>query len=831
MQLAYAANAIHSNIALDSSQAKIRASAHMLRVLSSGLYQNKIRALLREIGANAADAHLMIGRPDLPVEVHLPSKAHPTFWIRDRGPGMTHEFVMENYQTYGDSDKRIAIVTDGMSDAETAAAKEYAKNATGGFGLGSKCPYAYSDQFTVEVAQAGKLRRYACYIRPDGMFQTDEVEVRDASDDWPHGVRVSVPVRTQDIDKFVTEARHVYRWFRTRPTILNAKVEFPEEGLKTPLVTFYTLGDQDTYEHTDLYVRMGDCAYPVTLAGLGSTFVEGLKSEITKDLLGWYCSIQAPMGSFDIAPSREAPDYTPRTLDTLRKLLKQASLEIAEHIATTFNTNQISWDNLQPKRDQVRANDSFRNYIRPALLQRGTSSGQATLVHSALTRPVLELTKELFTEQGWQGHIWWYREHADRNGKSWRRSLVQPNPARSNTVDALSLSTADTNAVVVVGNPPRVDQRIRAALANGDYRQVIHVTPYAVTQDVTNPVAKEVLSQQRKDAKIAANDAARSVAKTLFGLPVVDASTLPEVAAGSRTAGPKTKYPKAACGIYSIDAAGADCTWETTADAEDTTLYALYADYGRRRRTPHRSYMLQPGGASMSWWTAERVWRAVAQRMADAQDGTEIKFFVLAQPVIDRYKLLQKYSFTPVHQTILDWFDPIGKELEQLEIKDSSAAVFLAEKAKYLADENPYGIDSLLAHAYDDTAWWQHVSMHVTAKKFTAALNKAADQMRKLTGDIAAATNIPDDLGEMRELAGWLGNDDNNKPRWKLPSATVSNRWAAVKAALLIGLNQNTTGSYWHQQLMQRLANAGNCDLFPLKDPDLCTHVINRIFK
>ena len=61
MQLAYTPNIGQNSTPLETAEASIKADAHLLRILSSGLYSNKIRTVLREIGCNAADAHIELG--------------------------------------------------------------------------------------------------------------------------------------------------------------------------------------------------------------------------------------------------------------------------------------------------------------------------------------------------------------------------------------------------------------------------------------------------------------------------------------------------------------------------------------------------------------------------------------------------------------------------------------------------------------------------------------------------------------------------------------------------------------------------------------------------
>ena len=109
----------------------IAANASMFRILSNGLYSNKERAIIREVSCNAYDANVDAGNGHIPIEVHLPNTLEPFFSIKDSGPGLTPDQMVNVYTQYGNSTK-----TDNNL-------------AIGCMGLGSKSPFSYIDSFTV----------------------------------------------------------------------------------------------------------------------------------------------------------------------------------------------------------------------------------------------------------------------------------------------------------------------------------------------------------------------------------------------------------------------------------------------------------------------------------------------------------------------------------------------------------------------------------------------------------------------------------------------------------------------------------------------------------
>lgn len=112
----------------------------LMSMLSTGLYANPLRTMLQEIMFNAWDAHRMGNCQDRPIDVYLNDTSG--LIVRDYGPGIAPEDIHPIYCIYGNSTKRDD------------------KGQTGGFGLGSKSPFAYNDSFSVTSHYQGKKSMY-----------------------------------------------------------------------------------------------------------------------------------------------------------------------------------------------------------------------------------------------------------------------------------------------------------------------------------------------------------------------------------------------------------------------------------------------------------------------------------------------------------------------------------------------------------------------------------------------------------------------------------------------------------------------------------------------
>ena len=91
MKLAVTVNdPILSNVGA-TGEFRIRNSAKAFKILSDGLYSNKIRAIVRELSCNAVDSHVAADKENVPFEVHLPTMLEPWFSVKDFGIGLDND--------------------------------------------------------------------------------------------------------------------------------------------------------------------------------------------------------------------------------------------------------------------------------------------------------------------------------------------------------------------------------------------------------------------------------------------------------------------------------------------------------------------------------------------------------------------------------------------------------------------------------------------------------------------------------------------------------------------------------------------------------------------
>jgi hypothetical protein len=309
--------AIVSNVA-EIGEFRIRNSAKAFSILSSGLYANKIRAIVRELSCNATDSHVAAGRANTPFDVHLPNTLEPHFSIRDYGTGLSHEQVTSIYTTYFESTK-----TDSNA-------------FIGALGLGSKSPFSYTDNFTVTAIQNGVKGIYSAFINGEGV-PSIALMMQEPTDE-PAGVEVKFSVNERhDFDKFRQEARVVYKHFALRPVVSgSADFQFVDAEYESRDIV---PGVHSFKDRSGSAAIMGNIAYPIEVPNADGSIPPELKQLLVCGL-----EIHFGIGELDFQASREGLSYIPSTVAAIKAKLEQVNAALAVVIAKDADAIENLWD-------------------------------------------------------------------------------------------------------------------------------------------------------------------------------------------------------------------------------------------------------------------------------------------------------------------------------------------------------------------------------------------------------------------------------------------------------------------------------------------------------
>ena len=330
--------AILSNVG-EVGDFKIKASAKAFSILSSGLYANKIRAIIRELSCNAVDSHAAAGKSDTPFDVHLPNTLEPWFSIRDYGTGLSHEQVTQIYTTYFESTKTNS------------------NEFIGALGLGSKSPFSYTDNFTVTAIQGGRKGIYSAFINGQGVPSIALMMTEDTAE--PAGVEIKFSVNeTYDFSKFRDEARQVYTYFKSKPVVSGYKdftfnlVDYESQNI-VPGVHAQRGG------HNSKAI-MGNIAYPIDIPNADKVLGN------LRGLLSCALEMHFAIGELDFQASREGLSYIPSTIDAIKAKLEAVNAALTVVLAKDADAIDNLWERalfLRNKRDSALWSGAVAKYV------------------------------------------------------------------------------------------------------------------------------------------------------------------------------------------------------------------------------------------------------------------------------------------------------------------------------------------------------------------------------------------------------------------------------------------------------------------------------------
>jgi len=303
----------------EERQFNIKGSAKAFKILSDGLYSDKVTAVIRELSCNAKDAHVDAGRADIPFEIHLPNTLEPWFAVTDTGIGLSNEDVLNMYSTYFESTK-----TDS-------------NNVTGCLGLGSKSPFAYVDSFTVESRWNGTLTLFSCFYNEEGIpaitIMGDPMET-----DEHNGLTIKMAVKNGDMNEFAQKAMVTLNRFNPTPTVTgNTDYEIKPKTYMVEGTNWKLLDGETSYREANVHAIQGNVTYPVSSNSLGQlTRSQSSIMELSID-------IAFNIGDLDVAANREALGYDENTIANIKATLDVIASEISPLFQDKFKGCKNLW--------------------------------------------------------------------------------------------------------------------------------------------------------------------------------------------------------------------------------------------------------------------------------------------------------------------------------------------------------------------------------------------------------------------------------------------------------------------------------------------------------
>lgn len=310
----------------------IAVNAKMFKILSSGLYSNKIQSVIRELSCNCYDSHVEAGKKDLPFEVHLPNSLESYFSIRDFGTGMDENKIQTLYRTYGGSDKTKS------------------NDLIGCMGIGSKSPFSMTNQFTITSWYGGNKMVYVSLISEEGIPQLNRFGIFPSKE--PNGVEISFAVAATDFGKFKDEAQNIYKFFPCHPTIKGnpsykqqtlPKFIFEDTDSNQNPSWKIATSQYQTYGNSNRsYAIMGNIAYPINKQHFDSNYQSYSKNAYST-LIDAGCYLYFNIGELEMTASREDLEYTPKVIDAVKKRLDKVKDSLGKIFSDELASQKDVW--------------------------------------------------------------------------------------------------------------------------------------------------------------------------------------------------------------------------------------------------------------------------------------------------------------------------------------------------------------------------------------------------------------------------------------------------------------------------------------------------------
>lgn len=305
----------------------------LMAMLSTGLYANPHRTMIQELLFNAWDAHKMNGNTETPIDVYINKTSG--LIVRDYGPGIEP----------GENDENIT----GVYCIYGYSSKRKDSNMTGGFGLGSKAPFAYTESFNVVSNYNGTKNIYLIRRvaedndgRP-GMTNLIRVPTTD------HGLMVTIPLKNNDEERTRDIIRNLSFLSGLKINLYFEEEPVEEIRAQTLAPHSFTFGNEDSYayyayDEVGFYAVYGGVRYKIPKDSMYIEELNQIQNLLNNEKILY---LGFPPNTLTPTPNREALNLNEKTKEAIKQAMEvflERFLEVIKPIPKHFI--QISASNI-----------------------------------------------------------------------------------------------------------------------------------------------------------------------------------------------------------------------------------------------------------------------------------------------------------------------------------------------------------------------------------------------------------------------------------------------------------------------------------------------------
>lgn len=308
-------------------------SSVIFDILRDKMYTNKIAAVCREVSSNSRDANTEAGRAEIPIEIsivepfELDCVSDKSIVFGDRGNGITPDRMADVFVKYAASTKRST------------------NEQVGGFGLGAKTPFAYSDTFTVitvcdvptvteiteegPVHTAGKRMRFIYTAMIDDSQKGKMILFDSEESTEETGTKVVVPFNDNDRVDFEKEVHRATCLWKVKPKLKGFYGNHDEIKEVVTEDEFSILEDTYGFFYATFLAVIDGIPYKLDTGLFSDEFGDFLRHG-----LGESHPIMIPFktGELGISANREGIHYTDETKEVISEKLRSIVAKMKENV-------------------------------------------------------------------------------------------------------------------------------------------------------------------------------------------------------------------------------------------------------------------------------------------------------------------------------------------------------------------------------------------------------------------------------------------------------------------------------------------------------------------
>jgi hypothetical protein len=282
----------------------------LLGILRDKLYSDPIKALIQEVLSNAKDANVEAGNAHIPLQVTIPNLVTSVFAVEDNGVGISPERMSGIFIQYGASTKRSDV------------------SQSGGFGIGAKSPFAYTDMFQIETTTKLNDRfmtnTYIAYIDESQIGKltlvSSEMDKKDHT-----GTKIELQVKKEDYEDFENNFFDITKFFKVKPEINELDRTYPDQN-----VLFENEFIIVRPNHMNTMILVNEIPYRINTR----------KVDVAGSNYGLFSFVYKCGTDVKVAANREDIDYSQSSIDSVTAKIDYAIYTFESNIQAEIDTFQ-----------------------------------------------------------------------------------------------------------------------------------------------------------------------------------------------------------------------------------------------------------------------------------------------------------------------------------------------------------------------------------------------------------------------------------------------------------------------------------------------------------